>query len=579
MSVFPSDKDSNCSNNFQSKADGLLQSAVPLSDADFHSGYDGDSPVGYEVLVDESPREALYSKYLECCDDDLEAHVPLLHDVEEDEDEPLLPVVPPRPVYNTPQNSLNALQMLMDENTDVTPVLPLDSAVQLFMAENLDETPVLPFWSPVQVMMESNFDTTPVLPAEKVGFHDDLSDDEEYLDLTIPNVSARSNGFYVSGTFEFSNTADNSITPVHIRRILIDTGAAVSLVSESVLKQSDVFPDYHSVEDLLGVRRLYSAEGRPMEFSGAITFSLQLDQTSTPLEFSAIVVPHLHEDFLLGADVLVKYGIILNMSNCTLSWSGSSTPLVPYIPRRTVEPQSPVQDTADTLHELVHFPRRTVEPQSPVQGSDVILNELVSIPARSEVIAIGRIACSYSTGLVERMPSPNCSSVLVGSTLVKSSVAGEVPVRLLNPSDSPIVLREHHPIATWHGMESFSFAELDDFSPTGSPVEGAANPSTSATVSSEERTFSPRNETPDSVISNSEVHFHGTRPPDFNDCTPFAVIAVGNVGAVDRLFHGTRPPENNYHSSAPLCDGIHSDHTVKCLELVFHGTRPPEYSP
>ena len=193
------------------------------------------------------------------------------------------------------------------------------------------------------------------------------------------------------------------------------------------------------------------------------------------MEFSAIVVPHLHEDFLLGADVLVKYGIILNMSNCTLSWSGSSTPLVPYIPRRTVEPQSPVQDTADTLHELVHFPRRTVEPQSPVQGSDVILNELVSIPARSEVIAIGRIACSYSTGLVERMPSPNCSSVLVGSTLVKSSVAGEVPVRLLNPSDSPIVLREHHPIATWHGMESFSFAELDDFSPTGSPVEGAAS--------------------------------------------------------------------------------------------------------
>ena len=107
----------------------------------------------------------------------------------------------------------------------------------------------------------------------------------------------------------------------------------------------------------------------------------------------------------------------------------------------------------------------------------------------------------------------------------------------------------------------------------------AANPSTSATVSSEERTFSPRNENPDSVISNSEVHFHGTRPPDFNDCTPFALIAVGDVGAVDRRFHGTRPPENNYHPRAPLCDNIHSDHTVKCLELVFHGTRPPEYNP
>ena len=85
-----------------------------------------------EVVADWVHLVAPYSAFTECCDDGSEAHIPLLEEFEE-EDEPLLPFAPPEIHHNTP--NFLAIQVLMDQNANGTPVFPVISA--------LDTTPVL----------------------------------------------------------------------------------------------------------------------------------------------------------------------------------------------------------------------------------------------------------------------------------------------------------------------------------------------------------------------------------------------------------------------------------------------------
>ena len=67
-----------------SKADSWLESILPWSDADCHSGEcDMGSTVEYEVLADTSLGTP-YAACTECCDDGSEANVPLLEEFEEE---------------------------------------------------------------------------------------------------------------------------------------------------------------------------------------------------------------------------------------------------------------------------------------------------------------------------------------------------------------------------------------------------------------------------------------------------------------------------------------------------------------
>ena len=119
-------------------------------------------------------------------------------------------------------------------------------------------------------------------------------------------VNRAGTSLYVSGTL--SSETGNS---VHLSNVLVDTGAAVTLVDSKVINQLGIVS--LDAASSVGVSSLVSAGGKPLDLRGTIVIEFALGTIC----FSApvLVVSGLTESCLLGADVLHGQSISICLGN------------------------------------------------------------------------------------------------------------------------------------------------------------------------------------------------------------------------------------------------------------------------
>ena len=133
-------------------------------------------------------------------------------------------------------------------------------------------------------------------------------------------VNRAGTSLYVSGTL--SSPSDCSVA---VSNILVDTGAAVTLVALDIIERLGVSSSL-APSSTIGVSSLVSAGGQPLDLRGTtvLTFALGPIQFSSPV----LVVSGLAEVCLLGADVLHGQSISIDLgTEPSLVRGGDRVPL------------------------------------------------------------------------------------------------------------------------------------------------------------------------------------------------------------------------------------------------------------
>ena len=194
-------------------------------------------------------------------------------------------------------------------------------------------------------------------------------------------------------------------------KLLVDTGAAVTVISERF------FHDILRVKYALTQKQLFdsikTANGGTVPVAGTASFDVSIGESEYVCD--AIVVPNLSYNVVLGRDFLHKHRAVIDVGSEKVTFSENNTVLFA---------------TGD-------FPPVT---------SDVRCAKTFVIDGSSEVI-IPAILTSFPSepvvGLIEGVPKlSDRYHLLCASTLCKPDSDGRVTVRLLNPSDAPVLIHK-----------------------------------------------------------------------------------------------------------------------------------------
>ena len=192
-------------------------------------------------------------------------------------------------------------------------------------------------------------------------------------------------------------------------KLLVDTGAAVTVISERF------FHEVLRVKYALTQKQLFdsikTANGGTVPVAGTASFDVSIGESDYVCD--AIVVPNLSYNVVLGRDFLHKHRALIDVGNERVTFSENNMVLFA---------------TGD-------FPPVT---------SDVRCAKTFVIDGSSEVI-IPAVLTSFPSepvvGLIEGVPKlSDRYHLLCASTLCKPDVDGRVNVRLLNPSDAPVLI-------------------------------------------------------------------------------------------------------------------------------------------
>ena len=192
----------------------------------------------------------------------------------------------------------------------------------------------------------------------------------------------------------------NGFIDKHPCKLLIDTGASMSIVNET-------FQRTHIPNIVLrpGDVNATSVTGDPVNFKGIFSASLRIGKNVAFQDF--YVASGFQHDCVLGTDFLTRAGITIDMSDRTLKWNSETTFLA--------------TDPPDHVWEIS-------------------LMEKVDIPPRSELYAMLPIGPGCSTGLFEMNDSLYQSSNVYAARSLVQPQQGEIPVRLVNPNMEVVTL-------------------------------------------------------------------------------------------------------------------------------------------
>ena len=198
--------------------------------------------------------------------------------------------------------------------------------------------------------------------------------------------------------------------------ILVDTGSAVTVISESLRsKLTRELVDYQQ-------RNITSATGDPLSVSGVVTVDIGVGDLTAA--HPAIVCQNITRDCIVGADFLRKHNLDVKFSTGTLNTTTTSTPLL------IEDPESP--------------PCR------------VAAQETVVVPAHHEMIRPATLTAEIKAkcGLVEmRHEYASRSPLVVARTLVDGT-SGVVPVRVVNPTPHTITVYKHTHVGDFCTLQS-----------------------------------------------------------------------------------------------------------------------------
>ena len=194
-------------------------------------------------------------------------------------------------------------------------------------------------------------------------------------------------------------------------KLLVDTGAAVSVVSEnfyeSILRAS------HSLLHKGTIDSVKTANGHVVFVRGFVSFPVFIGKKE--YQCDASVVPGLSYDVVLGRDFLHQFSAVIDVKGCFVTFDEINT---------------------------VYFAVGDVPPFV----SEVKVSETHVIDAQSEVIIPVSLATFSSQPVIGLLDATSKLSdryhLLGASSLSRSSEDGFVSFRLLNPSDEPVLLHK-----------------------------------------------------------------------------------------------------------------------------------------
>ena len=208
---------------------------------------------------------------------------------------------------------------------------------------------------------------------------------------------------------------------------LVDTGAAVSLISKSLWEKLSPRPLLNKPDqELVGV------QGAPLKLLGACTVEVMFNGVDKKFLTGVCVAETITTELILGRDFLQKY-------NCTVEMG-------------TINKLNFGRDDL-----TVEFGRE--DSQKPAVVAKVSLDQAVSLPPYSECELMVKVpvhSSNSSTWLVESVSEKR--SVDVARALVVPT-EGKIPIRLLNSRSEPLELARGKTIAT---MESIPDQPLGD---------------------------------------------------------------------------------------------------------------------
>ena len=270
----------------------------------------------------------------------------------------------------------------------------------------------------VSSSMPSNRDISEVQKFSQ-GTQTDFTDENFAIEREVKNTISPSLQVH-SKTLHAVSTPSNvliwgTILKQHFK-LLVDTGAAVTVVSEGFFH--DVLRCKYALTQKQLFESIKTANGGTVPVTGAVSFDLSIGQCD--YDCNAVVVPDLSYNVVLGRDFLQKYRAVVDVGNEKVTFAGNDS---------------------------VCFANGDTPPLT----ADVRIARTFVIDGSSEVV-IPAVLTSFpsepAVGLIEGVPKlSDRYHLLCAPTLCQPDSDGKVTLRLINPSDSPVLIHKGATIA------------------------------------------------------------------------------------------------------------------------------------
>ena len=201
-------------------------------------------------------------------------------------------------------------------------------------------------------------------------------------------------------------------------RVLVDTGAAITVVSEQFYV--DALRTNFAMKKSDKIDSIKTANGSTVSVSGSVNFPVLLGDQEYSCD--ATIVPGLAYNVVLGRDFLHHFGAVINVRGCFVTFSDTN---------------------------VVQF----IKGDRPTFVSDVRTTTTYVIDAQSEVVIPARLDKSCSEPMIGLIvATPKLSDryrLLSASSLSAPTSEGMVSFRILNPADKPVLLYKGASIGTF----------------------------------------------------------------------------------------------------------------------------------
>ena len=205
---------------------------------------------------------------------------------------------------------------------------------------------------------------------------------------------------------------------------MVDTGASVSLLHADIWNEITTDCD-------LGLeawhRKLIGMEGSPLSVLGTATLGVGLGGITVQSDF--LVAAELSSKAIIGLDFLEKHEAVLNLGQGVLHLKGRAIPL---------GKTSPISAMG-------------------VNNINLKINETIELPAMSGMDIIIQVPPFTVTGqdwLVEATQQE--TSFIVANAVVVPDNTFNIPVRLVNPSSLPVIIRKNTNVAQLNQLDNNS---------------------------------------------------------------------------------------------------------------------------
>ena len=192
---------------------------------------------------------------------------------------------------------------------------------------------------------------------------------------------------------------------------MVETGAAVTVISEQFI--NDTLHAHFMLAKSEGIDCIRTANGNTVSVNGCVSFPVSLGASEYVCK--ALVVPGLAYGVILGRDFLYEFDAVIDVRAEGVTFRGAIK---------------------------LMFASRDCPPFV----SNIRTTETFVIDNNSETIipaSFAQFSPQPVVGFIDAVPSlMSCHRLLAASCLSKSSDEGLVTMRLLNPSDDPVVVHK-----------------------------------------------------------------------------------------------------------------------------------------